>query len=150
MASVSTQCVVLVSIHPKFAGAIMTGEKQVEFRKTGFTLAATHVVVYASSPVRQVLGYFCVSGIDHGTPQELWSRYRARSGIDHADYMAYYSRSRRAIAILIGAVSCLEEPLELNALEYGLSPPQSFSYVSEQTFEAIRNLADVTSKTYFT
>lgn len=138
MASGTAQRIALVPIKPKFALAIFNGSKRVEFRKTGFTSTATHIVVYASSPVQQILGYFLVKGFDSGDPKELWLRYRSQAEIGYDEFSLYYSRSQKAVAILVGSVHRLKEPLNLSDLDPHLKPPQNYRYITAKTFETIK------------
>lgn len=75
MAGAETPTVVLLPIKPEFARPIMNGTKTVEFRKTVFAQTPTHVVVYASSPVKRILGYFEVDAVDVDAVDALWAKY---------------------------------------------------------------------------
>src|SRR5262249_46812686 len=92
MGSRATARVVLMSIHPEFAQGILGGEKRVEFRRTRFAAAISHVVIYATKPVQQVIGFFKVAGVEQATPRELWRRYKSEGGIPRDLFRAYYRR----------------------------------------------------------
>ncbi len=120
----------LLSIHPALANRLLSGEKQVEFRKRRFATDVSHVVIYATAPLHCVLGYFEVSDIEHGSPSCLWRRHRGSAGINYKEFQAYYGACRTGIAIIVGRVFTLKTPLRLKAIHGSLIAPQSFTYLS--------------------
>ena len=62
MAQAAPGRVALMSIHPRYAHAILEGRKTVEFRKRPLAEDVTHVVIYSTVPDRAVIGYFTVDG----------------------------------------------------------------------------------------
>ena len=141
MASSSAGRIALLSIRPKFAKLIMKGKKKVEFRRTRFGKKVSHIVVYASSPVQKIIGYFEVSHIQEGSPQELWSHYGKVGGASQKEFRAYYALSAQGVAIGVGKICVLQNPLPLTALCNSLTPPQSFTYLNDDIFEMIQDHA---------
>lgn len=141
MASNSAQRIVLLPIRPRFARSIMSGKKKVEFRKVRFRDEVSHVVVYASSPIQKILGYFEVCYVDEDPPKELWAHHNAVAGMLEGEFQAYYASSTRGIAIGIGKVCALRNPVSLRTLGGSLTPPQSFVYLTTEAFEMIRRYA---------
>lgn len=121
--------VALLPIRPKFANAIMDGTKRVEFRKVKFQRHVRHVIVYASSPVQRIIGYFSVAGIDEGSPTALWRKYQDVGGIAEAEFRDYYRSADSGIAINVGEVKPLKRPMTLGSLKRNLTAPQSFAYL---------------------
>lgn len=138
MASSSTRSVVLLPIKPKYADHILQGIKQVEFRKRSFARHVTHVVVYSSNPIKQVVGFFEFLGVDEDSPEHLWRRYAKIGGIEKADYDQYYAKVSRGVAIKVGKVHVLFNPIPLAQLEAGLRPPQNYTYLSARAFARVR------------
>lgn len=116
----------------------MTGEKRVEFRKVRFRNEVSHVVVYASSPIQKILGYFEVCYMDEDSPKKLWARYNAVAGMLQDEFEAYYAFSTRGVAIGIGNIRALRKPVPLDTLSESLTAPQGFVYLTEEAFEMIR------------
>ena len=58
----------ILSIKPIYANQILAGTKKVEFRKRKFKEEVRKVYIYASVPVKQIVGYFTFSTIDEDTP----------------------------------------------------------------------------------
>lgn len=129
MAGTQNRTVVLLPIKPQYAEPIMDGRKRVEFRKTVFARTPTHVVVYASSPVKKVLGYFEVEGIDIDTVEALWVKHGDIGGIAEVDYRDYYAGREYGIALAVERVIALADPITLKALGVLGGPPQSFMYL---------------------
>jgi len=128
----------LMSLHPEFAHLILKGQKRVEFRKRRFAETVTHVVIYATDPVKQVLGFFEVSRLREDTPDKLWNRYKRRGGIARDAFSAYYKESRTGVAIEVGRVFELPRPLALS--EVNKTAPQSFAYLSQRTLSELTRL----------
>ncbi|WP_199296974.1 ASCH domain-containing protein [Synechococcus sp. FACHB-909] len=118
-----------MSIHPEYANKILNGSKKVEFRKWMFSNAPSIVVIYSTSPVSQVVGYFTVDGIDASDPASLWGMYKEVAGIKHRDFDNYFNGVERGIAIRVGKVHKLLTPLQLEELIGSKRPPQSFRYL---------------------
>lgn len=137
MARETDRAVALMPIRPRFASSIMKGQKRVEFRRVAFRNRVTHVVVYASSPVKKIVGYFEVSLIDKDSPEKLWKKYGHVGGICLDEFMKYYADTDRGMAIVVKRVHTFKEPIPLSTL--GAVPvPQSFSYLPEKVFDVVR------------
>jgi predicted transcriptional regulator len=121
---------VLLSIKPEHADKIFQGEKKYEFRRAIFkNRKVTHVVVYASSPVRKVIGEFEVLDIIHDNVRALWEKTQSLAGISERKFFDYFSDREKGYAIEIGKIQKYQDPVSLEG-EYGLAPPQSFVYLS--------------------
>jgi len=137
MASEPDRTAALMSIHPRYADQIMDGTKRVEFRRCRFASDPQFVVIYATAPVSKVIGLFEVDGVEEAPPAELWNRYHAVAGIPAGAYNDYYRGAERGVAIRVGRVRSLLEPLELSAVIGNSPPPQSFRYLGRELFERI-------------
>jgi predicted transcriptional regulator len=121
--------IALLSIHPRFAEAILSGEKLVEFRRTRFSRRVSHIVIYATKPVGMVVGWFEVEGIESRHPDELWGKFRHCGGIAESDFRAYYSGRSTGHAIRVRTPWRLPKAAPLKAVCRDLRPPQSFAYL---------------------
>lgn len=129
--------VALMSIHRKYADAIMDGAKRVEFRKRRLAEDIATVWVYATSPVSKVVGHFSVDEIVQGTPQDIWERFGDIGVIEQDAFFAYYDGSAIAVAILVGVAERLASPLSLDELEPRPAIPQSFAYLPATAAPAV-------------
>ena len=129
--------VVLLSIKPRFADAIMRGEKTVEFRRRPWKAEVDTVVVYATSPARKIVGYFTVSFVDLASPSSLWRRHGSVGGIPRREYRSYYAGATSGVAVGVGVVRRLRDGEGLRALTSLQHPPQSFAYLDRTTLSRL-------------
>ena len=129
MASEPDRRIALMSIRPRFAAAILDGSKRVEFRKRPLAADIGTVVIYATKPVRAVLGEFVVDEQAVGKPEELWVRFAEVAGIDRDGFLDYYDGASQAVGIVIGRVNRYDQPRPLGDVDPGARPPQSFKYL---------------------
>ena len=131
------ESVVLLPIQPKFAEPIIQGTKRVEFRKVSFSKQPSHVVIYSSSPVQRVVGYFTVTLVDEGPVGTLWDRYSEVGGIDHEDFLAYYDNRDEGVVLVVGNVVALNRPVTLQEAGLETRPPQGFKYLSREVLSRL-------------
>ncbi|MBE6484893.1 MAG: ASCH domain-containing protein [Actinomycetaceae bacterium] len=137
MAQAEAGRVVLMSIHPRYARAILEGRKTVEFRKRPLAPDVTHVVIYSTAPDRAVLGFFTIAGQTTATPSALWGEFHDCGVIDEHDFRTYYAGKNRATGIRVGTATRLRRPLSLPS-DLGLArPPQSFQYLPRRSFAKV-------------
>lgn len=129
-----------MSIHPEYADAILRGTKRVEFRKRPLAADVTTVVIYATAPLRRVVGTFDIERSVIATPATLWRRFSSVGGIAKAEFFAYYHDTDHAVGLVIRRTTRLKEGVTLADLRPGLPPPQSFLYLPGST---LRLLTDV-------
>lgn len=121
---------VLLSIKPEFANKIFDGTKRFEFRKAIFkNKDIKTVVVYASSPVKQVIGEFEIETIISSSPQSVWQQTKSHSGISEEFFFEYFSEKDIAYAIKIKKATKYKKPLCLRK-DFNVLPPQSYLYIS--------------------
>ncbi len=130
MADRSPGRIVLMSIHPEYAEALLDGTKTVELRKSPVADDISHIVIYATAPVQRVLGWVETAQVELGSPSAIWKKHKSRTGIRERAFRTYYRGHPRAVAIHVESPQRLRSPLELSAIEDGLKPPQSWRYLS--------------------
>ena len=120
---------VVLSIKPEFAYKIFDGTKKYEFRKAIFkNKNVTCVIVYASSPVKQVIGEFKIHKVFNNDLKTLWNLTKKHSGITEDFFYKYFSGREKGFAIQVKNKKKYKEPKCLKT-EFNLHPPQSFAYV---------------------
>lgn len=120
---------VLLSIKPEFAEKIFDGTKKFEFRKSIFkNTDVQKVVVYASSPVQQVIGEFTIDSILNDDVDTIWEQTARYAGITRDFYLSYFAHKEKAYAIKIRKTKRYAKARRLS--DYNLQvAPQSFAYV---------------------
>jgi predicted transcriptional regulator len=124
--------VALLSLHPEWAQAILDGRKTVEFRRSVPVHDVSHVVIYATKPVGQVVGYFKVASVVSGSPTSLWMRFGAQGAISRTRFRSYFRSKSTGYAIEVGEVVRLKRPVDLEHVA-DVRPPQNFCYLPVST-----------------
>ncbi len=120
---------VILSIKPEYVERIFAGSKKYEFRRSVFKAkGVSTVIVYATSPVKMVVGEFSFSDIITAPPNELWAQTKNYAGIDEDSFMQYFHGKEQGFALKIDKTRRYKRPLCL-ADAYHATPPQSFVYV---------------------
>lgn len=130
---------VLLSINPKYAEAIITGEKLFEFRRSIFKRdGISRVYLYATNPIQKVVGSFKVGKVIYKEPKLLWEEFSQYSGVSYAEFFKYFQDSNIGYAIEINDLEVFKEPLDPRFLIEHFNPPRSFIYIDGQ-FSNIKN-----------
>lgn len=120
---------VLLSIKPEFALKIFDGSKRYEYRRTIFkNREVMKVIVYASDPIKQIIGEFEIEDILHEEPESLWTKTRHHAGISKKRFFDYFANKSKGYAIKIKAAWVYDNPLSLSSFMIS-SPPQSYMYL---------------------
>lgn len=128
---------VVMSVHPRYADAIMDGRKKVEFRKRPFASDVAVVWVYATAPIQRIIGCFEVDTMVIAAPRDLWRQFAKVGCIEHADFNRYYAGRVVGAGIRIGNVTRLEVPVLIRELLPSGVPPQSYAYVVASRTDAV-------------
>ena len=122
---------VLLSVKPEFADKIFCGLKRYEFRKVLFkNRNVKKIVVYASAPIRKVIGEFEIEEILELEKEYLWERTKEYSGIPKTYFDHYFQGRDIGYAIKIRRPKLYETPLDLKQSFNIKYPPQSFMYLA--------------------
>lgn len=127
-----------MAIHPRYAQAILSGRKTIEFRKRALAPDVRTVLIYETSPTQAIVGEFDLQEHVVESPDELWNQFGAMGGICKADYAAYYAGRPEAIGLAIATARRYNRPVPLSSLEPRSPVPQSFTYIDKRTLERIR------------
>jgi predicted transcriptional regulator len=123
---------VVLSIKPEFAFKIFDGTKKFEFRKSIFKNEKIKtIIVYASSPVQQVIGEFEIEEVLNHDLSTLWDLTQEFSGISEKFYYEYFTNKEQGFAIKIKKTKKYRTPKCLRT-DFNLSPPQSFAYWTDK------------------
>lgn len=128
--------VALLSIKPIYANAILDGKKKVEFRKRAFKRQVSHVVIYATTPVQRVVGWFKTKRLEQMSPSALWKRFATVGGISKDDFNTYYNGSESGVAIHVDHPRRLANPISIKRIKISVAP-QSYAYLSLTIFDRL-------------
>lgn len=121
---------VLLSIKPKYVKEIQTGNKLYEFRKSIFKQETDEILVYESSPTKQIVGKIYIENIIEDTPQQLWDNFNDFAGINYNDFFEYFKGKEKGYAIKIKQFETFSDPINPYEENPNFTPPQSFAYIS--------------------
>ena len=120
---------VIISIKPKYALAIIKGEKRIEFRKRKPNIkAGTRCYIYATAPYKMIIGYLIYWGCIIRRKDQLWKEVQSIAGITKEEFDAYYKNKELAYGWIFSAYKAKEPfPIEVFDLK---RPPQSYQFIN--------------------
>lgn len=93
-------------------------------------------MIYATSPVKQLVGFCEVERVEQDTPAALWARHGSEGGIPRKTLFQYLDGLTTAIAIVLRPFYPLANELALPAFGV-MRPPQSFQYLNKSVFATL-------------
>ncbi len=136
---------IVLSLKPRFAEAILAGVKTVELRRTEPKIVVpTRALLYAASPVRALLGTCIITSVQPLDLVTLWQQHGSGSGLLYHEFQQYYEGVDVGTALTLVQPSAFSRriPLQdLRAKPKGFRPPQSFAYVDTKTGDGLIRMA---------
>lgn len=125
---------IFLAIKPRYADDILKGTKTVELRRTRpkDLRSGSLVVLYASSPVKAVLGIAEVEKVITATPDELWPLVADQGSISQREFKDYFANATEATGIFVRAATRSSSPYRLEEIRVDwpeFHPPQAFRYL---------------------
>lgn len=120
---------ILLSIKPEYVELIERHTKLFEFRKRKFKNVPSEILIYASAPVKKIVGIIQVRDIIEDTPIALWSHCRQYAGIKEKAFFEYFKGKNKGIAIEIKDYIKFESPVDPYKVNSDFTPPQSYAYL---------------------
>jgi predicted transcriptional regulator len=139
----------IISIHPKFANAILAGTKTVELRRRIPPIKiGTRLWIYATQPIGAVIGTVTVEAIVRATPDVIWDMCADRADISRLEFDRYFSGSSEAIGISLGATQKIEaiEIEKLRTWRVGFHPPQVMLKITASEAKSLLKLVSNATK----
>lgn len=130
---------VLLSLRPRFAHAVATGEKRVELRRRfPAVVPGTRLVIYCTLPVGAIVGTAEITAVNIGSPHVVWDLFGADVGLTRTEFDSYFAGADCARALTLSHYAPLAVPISLCKMrELGIKPPQGFIYLSKQSLAAV-------------
>lgn len=120
--------IMLLSIKPEYAKAILDGQKKYEFRKRRCKTVVNKIVFYSTAPESKVVGEAEIEDIIERSPAKIWELTKKVAGITRTKFFAYYHGYHNAVAYKLKNVVIYDPPKELSDYEID-HVPQSFIYL---------------------
>jgi predicted transcriptional regulator len=138
-----TRSVVLLSVRSPHVERLLSGEKTVEFRRRPWRVPdGATVLLYGSRERRAIVGSLVVESTSVGSPSAMWISHVARSGLTRREYREYFAGAAVAVAINVGGVRQLIEPLTLAELRRcctAFRVPQSYRFMAADELSVVLN-----------
>lgn len=126
---------VLLSIKPQFAYKIFNGEKKYEYRRSIFKRRDIHkIIVYASAPVKRIIGEMSMEYIFCDHPEIIWEETKKYSGVEKDGFFNYFKGKVFGFAIKIKSAHLYREPVDPKSIIKNFRPPQNFKYLQKNIF----------------
>lgn len=122
-----------IAVKPEYANKLISGKKDIELRKMKPNVQpGDYVIIYASAPVKAVVGFGKVKTIIMCSPQEMWNKHSERLGIDKQGFYLYYNGYNIAVGIELEMIKPVAPIglLELRNVDPNFHPPQIYRYVT--------------------
>lgn len=121
---------IILPIAPKYITKILSGQKKYEYRKKLCKNEIYRIYLYATTPVKGIVGEAEVIDKLEENPERLWDLTSSTAGIDKDFFYKYFSGSIKAGAYKLGGVKKYKNKILLNSIgiDYAI---QSFKYISD-------------------
>ena len=135
----------ILSLKPRYSEVILSGSKTVELRRTEPKIRVpTRALIYATTPVKALVGTCIVESVITDTLAVLWEAHGSRTGLRHAEFRSYFDGRDVGSALLLSGARrfARQVPLaDLRASRCIDRPPQSYSYIDATTGDQLLRLA---------
>ncbi len=119
---------IVISINPQHVKNILSGQKKYEYRKIAAKKDVSSIIIYETSPIKQVVAEAEIKEVLMMSPEELWKQTKDFSGITKEYFDEYFAGREVAYAYKLGRVKIYKKPKSL--LDFGIkAAPQSFVYL---------------------
>ncbi len=118
----------LFSIKPEYAFKILSGEKKFEYRRNRTKENISYMIIYATSPVKKIIGEVTVKNILCGSVENIWELTNKFSGINYDSYLKYFEGQENAYAYHLECPRQYNPYKDLSDFKLG-RPPQSYQYL---------------------
>lgn len=128
---------VVLSLKPRFAEAILAGVKTVELRRTEPKIETpTLALLYAASPIRSLIGTCIVTSVRSADLVDLWHEHGQEADLSYREFQQYFKGVDKGTALALTEPQAFNRRVTLRDLrvkQEGFRPPQSFAYVDTKT-----------------
>lgn len=133
----------LFSIKEKYSNRIYSKEKLVEFRRQNVNIDKDEFcLIYTSSPVKKITGYFIVKEKIRTSIKKLWELTKEFAGISYKEFNEYFKECKFGTAIVFKKIKKFTETWELDDLRKkgDFRPPQSYCNLNDMLVELFKGI----------
>ena len=118
----------ILPIYPEYIDLIIKGKKKYEFRKFTCRKEVKTILLYATHPIKAIVGEAKILDIIKNTPENVWKITKKFAGMSKEDFDVYYRDKNVAIAYELGNIKIYKTPKSLKDFNLDIVP-RSFAYV---------------------
>lgn len=118
----------ILPIYPEYIDLIIKGKKKYEFRKFTCKKEVKTILLYATHPIKAIVGEAKILNIIKNTPENVWKITKKFAGMSKEDFDVYYCDKNVAIAYELGNIKTYKTPKSLKDFNLDIVP-RSFAYV---------------------
>ncbi|WP_415719073.1 ASCH domain-containing protein [Maridesulfovibrio sp.] len=133
--------IIFLPIKPEYVSRILDGSKVYEYRKTLPKQNISHIVIYASSPLKQIVGIAKVEKIIASPVSDLWCETEMSSGITEKKFFEYFEGKEIAYAFKLTKIRRFKSSFSPFDLWSDFHIPQSFTYLRKDFFDEVLSLS---------
>ncbi len=130
-----------LSIKPKFVKRILSGIKKVELRRVRPSVTTGNLVlIYASSPQKELIAYTHVLEVNQDNPKQLWIDHNKEICLSKLEFDKYFHGSKVGVAIRFSSIHVFDTPHSLSNLRKlwpDFNPPQIYQYLSPDEYSPL-------------
>ena len=104
----------------------------------------TRALLYATTPVRALLGTCIVTDVQSGDLAFLWREHGSLSALAYGEFQRYFEGVETGAVLALAQPQSLSRQVPLQCLRAkprGFRPPQSFAYVDTDTGNRLMRMA---------
>jgi len=131
---------ILLPINPEHVENILNGSKKYEFRRVRCKRKIDKILIYATHPVKLIVGEVSVLGVIEDSKERVWKATSEFSGISEEFFKEYFIDKQQAVAYKLGNVQPFKNPITLDSLGVKF-PPQSFMYVPDSMINTVNSVS---------
>lgn len=135
--------IAFLSIKPIYAKKLLIGIKRYEFRKRFIPKDLTHIVIYATNPIKRVVGVGLVDCVIEGSPTAIWELAKSQSGISRNVFRTYFKGKSKAYAIKLNKVIGFSPFLDPKEINGDFTIPQSLTYIDSDFVKKLTHLENL-------
>ncbi len=118
----------ILPIYPEYIDLIIKGKKKYEFRKFTCKKEVKTILLYATHPIKAIVGEAKILDIIKNTPENVWEMTKDFAGMSKEAFDIYYCDKKVAIAYELGNIKTYKTPKSLKDFNLDIVP-RSFAYV---------------------
>ena len=103
----------ILPIYPEYIDLIIKGKKKYEFRKFTCRKEVKTILLYATHPIKAIVGEAKILDIIKNTPENVWKITKKFAGMSKEDFDVYYRDKNVAIAYELGNIKIYKTPKSL-------------------------------------